>query len=178
MSSPTRIGFIGLDTSHVVEFAKIFNESGDPHHIPGFRVTCAYPGGSKDFELSWSRVGKFTDELKTQRGVTMLDSPEAVAEASDLVFIESVDGRVHLDQFRRTAPFKRPTFIDKPLTHSVADAKQIFSIADQHGVAVMPGEALGVPGFIRIGYICDDEATLQRGVQAVIEAGNAVWRAR
>jgi len=142
MSSALRIGFLGLDTSHVVEFAKIFNSESDPHHIPGFRVTCAYPGGSKDFELSWSRVGKFTDELKTQRGITMLDSPEAVAEGSDVVFIESVDGRVHLDQFKRTAPFRKPTFIDKPLALSVADAKQIFTIADQHGVTVMSASAL------------------------------------
>lgn len=48
----------------------------------------------------------------------------------------------------------------------------------EHGVAIMPGEALGVPGFIRIGYICDDVETLRRGVRAVIEAGDAIWNAR
>ncbi len=40
------------------------------------------------------------------------------------------------------------------------------------GVALMPGEALGAPGHIRIGYICDDVATLRRGVQALIAFGN------
>jgi aspartate aminotransferase len=48
----------------------------------------------------------------------------------------------------------------------------------EHGVAIMPGEALGVPGHIRIGYIGDDVATLKRGVQALIDAGNAIARAR
>ena len=36
----------------------------------------------------------------------------------------------------------------------------------------MPGDALGVPGYLRIGYISDDVATLQRGVQAIIAFGN------
>jgi aspartate aminotransferase len=40
------------------------------------------------------------------------------------------------------------------------------------GVAVMAGDALGTPGYIRIGYISDDVATLRRGVQAIIGFGN------
>ena len=38
-------------------------------------------------------------------------------------------------------------------------------------VAVMPGEALGAPGHIRLGYIGDDVATLRRGVEAIIRFG-------
>jgi len=45
-------------------------------------------------------------------------------------------------------------------------------------VAVMPGDALGVPGYIRIGYISDNVATLRRGVQAIIGFGNALYQAR
>lgn len=44
------------------------------------------------------------------------------------------------------------------------------------GVALMPGDALGVPGFIRIGFISDDVATLRRGVAALLAFG-AAWRA-
>lgn len=43
-----------------------------------------------------------------------------------------------------------------------------------YAVAVMPGDALGVPGHLRIGYISDDVATLRRGVAAIIAFGNAV----
>ncbi|HEY5800483.1 MAG TPA: aminotransferase class I/II-fold pyridoxal phosphate-dependent enzyme [Burkholderiaceae bacterium] len=39
-------------------------------------------------------------------------------------------------------------------------------------VAVMPGEALGVPGFIRIGFIADDHATLREGVARILAFGN------
>ena len=48
----------------------------------------------------------------------------------------------------------------------------------ERSVAVMPGEALGVPGYIRIGYISDDVATLRRGVKAIVDFGNALYRAR
>ncbi|USX24417.1 aminotransferase class I/II-fold pyridoxal phosphate-dependent enzyme [Oxalobacteraceae bacterium OTU3CINTB1] len=47
----------------------------------------------------------------------------------------------------------------------------------ERSVAVMPGEALGVPGHIRIGYISDDVATLRRGVKAIVDFGNALYRA-
>jgi aspartate aminotransferase len=47
----------------------------------------------------------------------------------------------------------------------------------ESAVAVMPGDALGVPGYIRIGYISDDVATLRRGVQAIIGFGNALYNA-
>jgi len=42
-------------------------------------------------------------------------------------------------------------------------------------VAVMPGDALGSPGYIRIGYISDNVATLRRGVQAIIAFGNETY---
>lgn len=46
------------------------------------------------------------------------------------------------------------------------------ALLEHEKVAVMPGEALGVPGFIRIGYISDDEATLLEGVRRIIAFGN------
>ena len=36
----------------------------------------------------------------------------------------------------------------------------------------MPGDALGVPGFIRIGYICDDVFTLMEGVRRLVAFGD------
>jgi len=52
---------------------------------------------------------------------------------------------------------------------AVAAAEQLLS---EYAVAVMPGDALGGPGHLRIGYISDDVATLRRGVQAIIAFGN------
>ncbi|HEX8520845.1 MAG TPA: Gfo/Idh/MocA family oxidoreductase [Tepidisphaeraceae bacterium] len=137
-----KIGMIGLDTSHAPAFAKCFNKSGHPEHIPGARITVGYPGGSKDFELSISRVEGFTKQLRDDFHVRIVDSPEAVAEQSDLVFIMSCDGRVHRDLFARTAKFKRPTFIDKPMATSVTGAEEIIRIARENNIPLMSCSSL------------------------------------
>jgi len=62
-----------------------------------------------------------------------------------------------------------------PLTMDTADFSE--KLLAECAVAVMPGDALGVPGYIRIGYISDDIATLRRGVQAIIGFGNAMYHA-
>jgi aspartate aminotransferase len=39
-------------------------------------------------------------------------------------------------------------------------------------VAIMPGDALGSPGFIRMGFISDDISTVRKGMAAIIAFGN------
>ena len=97
-----KIGLVGLDTSHVVAFAKCLNKPSEAEHVPGGRIVCAFPGGSKDWEISSGRVDKFTQHLRDDFDVKILDKPEAVAEAVDLLFITAVDGRTHLDYVRKT----------------------------------------------------------------------------
>jgi predicted dehydrogenase len=137
-----KIGLVGLDTSHVVAFAKCFNKAGDAEHVAGGRITLAYPGGSSDFELSSSRVAKFTAQLRDEFGVKIVDAPDAVAEAVDLLFITAVDGRTHLDYVRKTISARRPTFIDKPLAVNSRDAAEIFRLGEQHDVPVMSCSSL------------------------------------
>ncbi|MFL6658670.1 MAG: pyridoxal phosphate-dependent aminotransferase [Massilia sp.] len=52
---------------------------------------------------------------------------------------------------------------------TVAFAEELLA---RYQVALMPGDALGCPGWIRLGYIADDEATLKRGVAALLAFGN------
>src|SRR5437762_11979830 len=63
---PLRVGIIGLDTSHVVEFTKVLNDTSSPDHVPGARVVAAYKGGSPDVEASASRSERFTAQLRDQ----------------------------------------------------------------------------------------------------------------
>lgn len=44
-------------------------------------------------------------------------------------------------------------------------------LLDEERVALMPGDALGQPGFIRIGYISDDVETLMEGVRRIKDFG-------
>lgn len=142
MSKSLKIGIIGLDTSHVPAFTELLNRTEHPYHVPGGKVTAAYPGGSPDFELSFSRVGGYTETLSGTYGVQVMDTIEEVAEGSDALLLESVDGRVHLEQFRRIAPFGKPVFIDKPFALTSADAREIASIARGSGVPLMSCSAV------------------------------------
>ncbi|MZQ86858.1 gfo/Idh/MocA family oxidoreductase [Paenibacillus sp. 5J-6] len=136
------IGMIGLDTSHCTAFTKLLNEQDNEFHVRGGKVTYAFPGGSPDFELSYSRLERFTSAIRDEYGVQLLDSPEAVAEHSDAVLLTSVDGRVHLEQFRRIAPFGKPVFIDKPFAVSTSDAKEMLRLAAEHNVPLMSASSL------------------------------------
>jgi predicted dehydrogenase len=142
MTETKKIGFIGLDTSHVTAFARLLHDADDEFHVPGYRVAVAYPGGSDDFELSKSRVEGFTSELRDRYGVRIVESPEEVADQSDAVFIESVDGRVHPEQFRRIASFGKPVFIDKPIALSSGEAREIAELAERHRLPMMSSSAL------------------------------------
>lgn len=135
--SELKIGLIGLDTSHVIKFAEILNDPKYPHYISEARITAGFPGGSPDVEASHTRVEGFTKQLADEFGVQIMSSPEEVAEACDVIFITSVDGRVHKKQFEAIVKYKKPVFIDKPFTCDLQEAKDIFELAEKHGVPLM-----------------------------------------
>lgn len=139
--STLRIGIIGIDSSHAPTFSQMLNDKDHPFHVAGGQVTIAYPGGSPDFEMSYSRIEGFTAQLR-DRGVQIVDSPEEVAANCDGILMTSVDGRIHLDQFHRVAAYRRPIFIDKPMTVSSSEARDIFSIAHTQNISIMSCSSL------------------------------------
>ncbi len=142
MQNELTIGLIGLDTSHVVAFTKLLNDSSMEYYVPGGKIVAAFPGGSPDFEPSINRVEGFTNRLRDEHAIEILDSPEAVAQKCDAVFLTAVDGRAHPELFSRIAPLGKPTFIDKPFTVSSADAKAIAELAREHNVPLMSSSSL------------------------------------
>lgn len=129
-----RIGLIGLDTSHVVAFTRVLNDTTHKDHIKGGRVVAAYRGGSPDMPLSANRIDGFTAELRKYPEIVFHDTIESLTAAVDAVMILSVDGRIHLEQAKRVFPSRKPVFIDKPFAASLADAREIFRLAREHGV--------------------------------------------
>jgi predicted dehydrogenase len=128
-SSAVRVGLIGLDTTHATTFTDLLHNPYNGDHIPGGKVVAAFAGGSPDMGISASRVGGFTAELRDRWGVPILETPEAVADAADVVFILSCDGRTHPGLFRSVAGRGKRVFIDKPLAVSSADAERIYALA-------------------------------------------------
>jgi len=131
-----KLGMIGLDTSHVVAFTKLLNETNNKDYIPGGRVVAAFKGGSPDVESSHTRVDAYTKQLQEQFGVKIVDSIEELCTQVDAVLIESVDGRPHLEQARPVIKARKPLFIDKPLAGSLRDAIEIYRLAKENNVPI------------------------------------------
>ncbi|MGA2589138.1 MAG: Gfo/Idh/MocA family oxidoreductase [Bryobacteraceae bacterium] len=129
-----RLGIIGTDTSHVTAFTAIVNDESSPDHVPGGRIVAAYKGGSPDVESSATRVDKFAEELRTKWKVQFYSSIPELCRKVDAVLLESVDGRVHLEQARLAIAAHKPLFIDKPLAATLEDAREIARLAADAGV--------------------------------------------
>ncbi|HOQ45445.1 MAG TPA: Gfo/Idh/MocA family oxidoreductase [Bryobacteraceae bacterium] len=129
-----RLGIVGTDTSHVPAFTAAFNDPADPNHVPGFRVVAAWKGGSPDVEASRTRVDRFAEEIRTKFGVEIVADIPTLCAKVDGVLLESVDGRVHLEQARQIIAARKPMFIDKPLAATLEDAREIARLARQAGV--------------------------------------------
>lgn len=125
----TRIGIIGCDTSHAPAFAAAFNgEKADPE-LAGFKIVACFPAGSPDFPLSRDRIQKFTEQVRDKYGVKIVDSIEDLLKEVDVVMLLSVDGRIHWKQAQEVLKARKPVFIDKPLSASLADAIRIMELA-------------------------------------------------
>ena len=129
-------GMIGLDTSHVIAFTKLLNETNNKDYIPGGKVVAAFKCGSPDVESSRTRVDGYTKQLQEQFGVKIVESIEELCTQVDAVLIESVDGRPHLEQARPVIRARKPLFIDKPLAGSLRDAIEIYRLAKENNVPV------------------------------------------
>src|SRR5262249_24770652 len=139
---PLKAGIIGLDTSHVVAFTGLLNKPNPQGVLATVRIVAAYPGGSPDLPASRDRVAGFTKKLREDFGVEMVDSIDALLQKVDVGFLESVDGRPHLEQVKPVLKARKPVFIDKPVAGSLADAIQIFQLAKEAQVPCFSSSSL------------------------------------
>ncbi len=129
---PLKIGIIGLDTSHVVAFTKVFNDPKAKGELATMRVVAGFPGGT-DIPQSRDRVQGFTKQLK-DLGIEIVDSIEMLLTKVDAILLESVDGRPHRYQAKLVIEAGKPLFIDKPLAGTLVDAIAIANLAKKHEV--------------------------------------------
>jgi predicted dehydrogenase len=136
-----RVGIIGLDTSHCAAFTKILNNPKNSGDLAGLRVVAAFPGGSPDIPSSRDRLAGFTEQLR-KFDVEIVGSIDDLVKKVDVVLLESVDGRPHLQQVIPVLKAGKKVFIDKPVAGSLADALLIYELAEQYKVPVFSSSAL------------------------------------
>jgi predicted dehydrogenase len=135
-----RAGMIGLDTSHVPAFTKAFNNPKATGDLAGVKVVAGYPGGT-DMPASRDRVAGFTEQLRGM-GIEIVDSIPKLLEKVDVVMLESVDGRIHLQEAIPVILAGKPLWIDKPAAGSLADTIVIYELAKKHNVPCFSSSSL------------------------------------
>ena len=137
-----RIGIIGCDTSHCTAFTEVINNPQAKGHVPGGKVVAAFKGGSPDIPSSASRVEQYSKTLQDKYGVTFYTSIPELCREVDVVLLESVDGRPHLEQAKPVIAAHKSLFIDKPMAGSLRDVREIFRLAKKGKVPVFSSSAL------------------------------------
>jgi len=140
-SDTTRVGIIGLDTSHSVAFTKALNSPDAGVEFKGYKVVAAYPKGSTDIKSSFERIPGYIEDVK-KFGVEIVNSIEELLPKIDVVLLETNDGRPHLDQALQVFKAGKRVFIDKPISASLTDAIVIFEAARHYNVPVFSASSL------------------------------------
>jgi predicted dehydrogenase len=157
-----RLGIIGTDISHVIQFSRILNNSSDPEHVPGARIVAAYKGGSPDIVSSRTRVEGYAQDLIKTWGIEIVPDIPTLCSRVDAVLLESGDGRIHLAQVKPVIAAHKPVFIDKPVGATLEDVREIDRLA----------KAAGVPWFSSSGMRFGEIATKLKSPDAT---GVQVW---
>lgn len=142
MGADLRIGIIGCDTSHVVAFTETLNDPHAKGHIEGGRVVAAFKGGSADIPASLEHIESYCMTLREKYGVKIYDSIAELCQNVDVVLLESVDGRPHLEQVKPVLKAGKPVFIDKPMAANLRDVQEIFRLAKEARVPVFSSSGL------------------------------------
>lgn len=138
---PVKVGIIGLDTSHSIAFASLFNDPAPAAELSGFKVVAAYPHGSRDIQSSLKMIPPNIAKAK-QLGIEIVDSIAVLLSKCEVVLLETNDGRLHLEQALEVIKAGKKLFIDKPVAASLKDTLAIFRAAKRHGVPVFSSSSL------------------------------------
>ena len=142
LGAELRIGIIGCDTSHVIAFTEILNNPAAKGHVAGGKVVAAYKGGSPDIPSSFGHIEGYSKTLREKYGVKIYESIEELCANVEVVLLESVDGRPHLEQVKPVLKARRPVYIDKPMAASLRDAQEIFRLAKEAKVPLFSSSSL------------------------------------
>ena len=124
-TSTFRLGAIGVDSSHLPEFTKrinALNESGET----SCRVTRLWTDGRHN--LPEERARKWQG-MAEEMGVRPAASMDELLGDVDGVMVLAVNGNRHLELSLPALERGLPTYIDKPLTCDLAQARQILDVA-------------------------------------------------
>lgn len=137
-----KIGLIGLDTSHSEIFTRLLNDSEDAHHVKGAQITHVIPTYSEDIRISRERFPNYYRIITDKYGVIPVEDVEEFMTVVDAVIIGTVDGRNHLEWFKKVVSYSKPVFIDKPVVMNSVEMKELINLSKIYNTPVMSSSSL------------------------------------
>ena len=137
-----KIGLIGLDTSHSEIFTRLLNDSEDPHHVKDAQITHVIPTYSNDLRISRERFPDYYEIVTNKYGVIPVEDVEEFMTVVDAVIIGTVDGRNHLEWFKKVVSHSKPVFIDKPVVMNSGEMKELINLSKIYNTPVMSSSSL------------------------------------
>lgn len=134
-----RIGAIGIDSSHLPEFSRRIKEMHDAGRTP-CRVTKFWTDGRHDWPVA-SDVEKWRQQA-IDLGVEPAGSIEELLDSVDGVMVLAVSGARHLEFARPSLERGMPTYVDKPLTCDLEEARTLLGLARKTGAPCYSASSL------------------------------------
>jgi predicted dehydrogenase len=120
---PVRIGIIGAENSHTIEFGKTFNID---KKFPGVEVIYV-----------WGETEEFARNAMAKGGIpNMVNDPFEMMGKIDALIVDHRHAKYHLEA---ATPFVKagvPTFIDKPFCYRLSEGKEFLAMAEKLGTPV------------------------------------------
>jgi len=120
---PIRVGIIGAENSHSVNFGKMFNID---HKFPGVELTHIW-GETDEFARKTAEAGKIPNIVKEQK--EMLGKIDAL-------IVDHRHAKYHLEAATPLVKAGIPTFVDKPFCYRVEEGKEFLEMARKVGTPV------------------------------------------
>src|ERR1043166_5942189 len=129
---PKQIGFVDykLDNWHANHFLHLLRDE------PSFK-SCGWM-----VTQCWAMDGKGGRKWAAENKIQFTDNIEEMRACDGIMILAPSNPETHLPLAKLVFPLGRPTYVDKTFAPSFKIAKQIFALADNHGVPVITTSAL------------------------------------
>jgi len=141
-SKTIRLGAIGIDSSHILEFTRRIKALNDAGLTP-CRVTEFFDPGAHDMPAG--EVAKWR-EATVGMGVGVADTINDLLGRVDGVLVLAVNGHRHAELALPVLERGLPTYIDKPLTCELPGARRLLAAARASGARCYSASSLRFAG--------------------------------
>ena len=138
MGSTIRLGILGTDSSHLIEFSRRIRALHDAG-LTRCLVTHFWTDGHHDMPAEQVETW---EAATLALGATRATSADALLDGVDGALVLAVNGHRHLDLALRSLARGLPTYVDKPLTCDLGEAKQLLAAARRSGARCYSASSL------------------------------------